>query len=93
MKKLIAFASTAAIIAALGCTTMSPDKKYAADKAPPLMKSADGRTELPPTKLSDARRRTPPDPGNIDETNYEDSLRRLDNDIQADKRAMTKVGR
>ena len=91
MKKGIAFAFCAAVIAAIGCTSMSPKNKYTADQPPPIIKNSDGRTELPATRLSDNRKHVSPD--QIDETNYEDSFARLDNDIQSDKRAMTKLGK
>jgi hypothetical protein len=90
MKERIAFVLSVAVLAAIGCTTTSPEKKWAADAPPPLMKNADGRTELPATKLSDSRKRISAD--EIDESNYVDKYRLIDNDIRSEKRAMTKVG-
>lgn len=91
MKKLIGMTMGAAILAALGCTTTSPEKKYTADTPPPVIKNADGRTELPSTRLSDSKKRVSAD--EIDENNYVDKFRLLDNDIRSDKRAMSKAER
>ncbi len=79
MKKLAVFTSIAAVLAAVGCTTMSPDKKYAADRPPPLVENSDGRTKLPTTKLSDSRK--PISQEDINEDNYVDQARRLENNM------------
>jgi hypothetical protein len=91
MKKLFASTLAAAILGTVGCTTMSPEKKYTADTPPPVQKNADGRTDLPPVRLSENRNRVVPE--EIDETNYTDKYRLIANDIQDSKPAMAKADR
>lgn len=101
MKKLIAMGFIALFMGALGCTSLSSlspssgeDKyKAAPDKAPPVQKGESGYSEIPKSrvKISDSRHRVTAD--EINDQNYVEQARRLENSMQTEGRAMSKVGR
>jgi hypothetical protein len=89
MNKLCGLLLCAAVLAAVGCGTT--EKSYMADQPPPLAK-ADGRTtELDPVKLPGGGGRVTAD--RIDNTNYHDEIRALESEINAEERALSKVGK
>jgi hypothetical protein len=88
MKKAFLLAAALATVGSVGCTTTSPDKKYAADSPPPIQKNtrpADG--DLPKLPPSQAR----VNPEDIDETNYSEMSRKLESDIKFDGRALSQA--
>ena len=95
MRKAFALAAVLAGLGAVGCTGPSPGgRQWAADpdKAPPVQKNtrpAAGATELDPVKLPPAQTRVSPD--DIDEGNYQDSVRRLESEMKVEKRALTQA--
>jgi hypothetical protein len=100
MKKIIAMGFIALMAGTLGCTTLSslspsssPDDKYKADQPPPIQKGDAGFSEIPKSKvkISDSRRSIPKE--EINDENYLDQARRLENTMQNEGRAMSKVGR
>ena len=101
MKKLIAIGFMAMFMGSLGCTTMSSwmpgsssaEDKYKADAPPPIQKNESGISEIPKSrvKISDSRHRVTAD--EINDQNYLDQARRLENSMQNEGRAMSKVGR
>lgn len=91
MKKVIALALAAGALAAFGCTTTSPQKRYEADAPPQLEKAAPVRTEMGTPRVSSNTR--PSAPEDINAQNYLDEARRLDNSMRDEARAMSKAGR
>jgi hypothetical protein len=93
MKKTFALATLLAGLAAAGCTTMNPttpDRKYQADQPPPIAKGgAAGQTELAPVKLPIARTNVSAD--NIDDTNVNDQVRKLESELKVEKRAVSQA--
>jgi hypothetical protein len=91
MKKVIALAMFTGALAAFGCTTTSPEKRYEADAPPKLEKAAPIRTDMGSPKVSSNTR--PAVPENIDANNYLDAARALDNGMRDEARTMSKAGR
>ncbi|HEX3149069.1 MAG TPA: hypothetical protein VHR66_13390 [Gemmataceae bacterium] len=90
MNKTFALATLLAGLAAAGCTSMTPDKKYQADQPPPIQKGgAVGQTELAPVKLPIAKSGVYSD--NIDDTNYKEQARRLGSELKYEDKAMTQA--
>jgi hypothetical protein len=81
MKKLMFGLLTSAVLTSLGCT----DKHTVPEQPVAVTKSPETTRLAPPVSRVEA--------SEIDETNVTDMVRRLDNDIKTDHRAMTKVGR
>jgi hypothetical protein len=88
MKKAFLLAAALATFGSVGCTTTSPDKKYAADAPPPIQKNsrpaADDTPKLPPSQVR-------VNPEDIDETNYKDMTRKLESDLKSDGRALSQA--
>jgi uncharacterized protein involved in exopolysaccharide biosynthesis len=96
MKKLSALVCAAALGAA-GCMGTSGPKSYEADA--PLAVETSAKAEKPD------RRTTEPEPtrtpagtarvhaDEIDDSNYQDSLRQLESDLKQDRKALGKAGR
>ena len=89
MKKLVAIMLTAAALGAAGCGTT--EKTWVADEPPPLAKSDPLTTTIDPVRLPAGGARVSADA--IDDTNYQDAARRLETEINADRRAFSKAGR
>jgi hypothetical protein len=93
MKKGLTLAALLAGLGAIGCTGTTPGRQWAADpdKPPPLTKNTQpgGATELAPVKLPAAQTRVSPD--EIDDQNYQDSLRKLESETKVEKRALTQA--
>jgi hypothetical protein len=85
----------AALVAgAIGCTGTTPGgRQWAADpdKAPPLQSGtrAGGAADADPAKLPPASTRVSAD--DIDEQNYQDSLRKLESETKVEKRALSQA--
>ena len=95
MKKLIGLALTAVALGAVGCTTTNAEKKYTADTPPPLASSTRGAkagsTVIDPMKLPPPKTQVSAE--NIDDSNVIDSVRKLEGEMNAEKRASARVGR
>jgi hypothetical protein len=95
MRKALALAAVLAGLGAVGCTGTTPGgRQWAADpdKPPPIQTSARpaaGPTELDPVKLPATHTRVSAE--DIDETNYQDSLRRLESETKVEKRALSQA--
>jgi hypothetical protein len=82
-------ALVAALLAA-GCTSTSADKKYMADQPPPLARGdRGGPTELDPVRLTTAQTKVSAE--DIDESNYQDALRRLQSERNVEQRALSQA--
>jgi hypothetical protein len=95
MRKALALVAVLAGLGAAGCTGTAPGgRQWAADpdKAPPIQSSTRAGaapTELDPVKLPPAHTRVAAD--DIDETNYQDSLRKLESETKVEKRALSQA--
>jgi hypothetical protein len=89
MKTLVGIVLTAAALGAVGCTTT--EKTWTADEPPPLAKGDPSTTTVDPIRLPAGGARVSAD--TIDDTNYQDAARRLESEINADRRALSKTGR
>jgi hypothetical protein len=94
MKKGFVLAALVAGLGAIGCTGTTPGgRQWAADpdKPPPLQtkSSSGGTTDVDPVKLSPAQTRVSAD--DIDEQNYQDSLRKLESETKVEKRALSQA--
>ncbi len=94
MKKGLILAAIVAGLGAVGCTGTTPGgRQWAADpdKPPPLQTNtrAGGATEVDPVKLSPAQTRVSAE--DIDEQNYQDSLRKLESETKVEKRALSQA--
>jgi len=95
MRKALALAAVLAGLGAVGCTGPTKGgRQWAADpdKPPPLAtntRAGAGPTELDPVKLPPAHTRVVAE--DIDESNYQDSLRRLESETKVEKRALSQA--
>ena len=89
MKTLVGIMLTAAALGAAGCT--ATEKSWVADEPPPLAKSDPSTTMVDPVRLPAGAARVSAD--GIDDTNYQDAARRLETEINADRRALSKAGK
>jgi len=88
------FILAALVAGAIGCTGTTPGgRQWAADpdKPPPLQTNtrAGGTTEVDPVKLPPAQTRVSAE--DIDEQNYQDSLRKLESETKVEKRALSQA--
>jgi hypothetical protein len=95
MKKLIGLALTAVALGAVGCSTTNAEKQYTADTPPPLASNTrsdrGSSTVIDPVKLPRAKTQVSAD--EIDDTNVMDSVRKLEGEMNAEKRASVRAGR
>jgi len=89
MKKRVAIMLTAAALGAAGCGTT--EKTWVADEPPPLAKSDPLTTTIDPVRLPAGGARV--SAADIDDTNYAEQARRLQAELNNDKRALSKAGR
>jgi hypothetical protein len=91
MKKLLLLA---ALAGAVGCTSTTAERQWAADEPPPLAagtKPVAAAPEVDPSKLPPALSKVSAE--DIDDQNYRDQARRLESEIKVQGRAMTQAGR
>lgn len=95
MKKLIGLAMTAVALGAVGCSTTNSEKQYAADTPPPLASNTRtakaGPTVIDPVRLPPAKTQVSKD--DIDESNVMDTVRKLEGEMNAEKRASARAGK
>jgi hypothetical protein len=94
MKKGFFLAAIVAGLGAVGCTgPTAGGRQWAADpdKPPPLQTSSrsGGTTDVDPSKLPPAQTRVSAD--DIDDQNYQDSLRKLESETKVEKRALSQA--
>jgi hypothetical protein len=89
MKTLAGIILTAAALGLAGCGTT--ERSWVADEPPPLAKGDPGTTTVDPVKLPAANTRVSAE--DINDDNYADQARRLQAELNADKRALSKAGK
>ena len=94
MRKGIALAALLAGLGTLGCTTTTADRQWTADEPPPIQSNTRATTG---PAVSDAGKLPAPQTrvsaDDIDETTLADAVRKLEGEMNYDKRALSKAGR
>jgi hypothetical protein len=95
MKKLIGMATFAVALATVGCSTTNAEKQYAADTPPPLASNTradkSATTVIDPVKMPRAKTQVSAD--EIDDANVMDTVRKLEGEMNAEKRASARAVR
>jgi hypothetical protein len=89
MKTLVGIMLTAAALGAAGCGTT--EQTFTADTPLPIVRGDPATTTVDPVRLPAGGPRVAAD--DIDDTNYADQARRLQAELNADKRALSKAGK